>query len=148
MKCIIQRVKNASIIIDGVYGGKIDNGLVVLAAFTDGDNENIIDYCVEKIANLRIFDDENGKMNLSVQDVGGNIMLVSNFTLYGDTRKGRRPGFDKSAKPAVSKPLYEITVSKFAEKFPKSVTGKFGADMQISLVNDGPVTLTVEKENE
>ena len=121
---------------------------MVLCAFNNLDNEKSIDFCVEKTANLRIFDDENGKMNLSVMDKAGNIMLVSNFTLYGETAKGRRPSFDKSAKPEISKPLYDVTVEKFKKIFPNMITGKFGADMQVSLINDGPVTLTVEKENE
>lgn len=147
MRCIVQRVKSANITIDGVYSGEIEKGIVVLVAYTDGDDEKNVDFCVEKVSNLRIFSDENDKMNLSVLDVGGNVMLVSNFTLYGDTSKGRRPSFDKSAKPAVSQPLYDMTVEKFAKSFPRLITGRFGADMQISLINDGPVTLTVEKEN-
>ncbi len=147
MKCIVQRVKSASIVIDGEFGGEIGAGLMVLAAYDDADDVKTIDFCVDKLANLRIFEDKNGKMNLSVLDVGGNVMLVSNFTLYGDTAKGRRPSFDKSAKPAISQPLYDVTVEKFRAIFPNMVTGRFGADMQISLVNDGPVTLIVEKEN-
>ena len=134
MRCIIQRVNRASIVINGKSGGQIGKGLLVLCAFSDGDDEKTVDYCVEKIANLRIFEDENGKLNLSVLDVKGNVMVVSNFTLYADTRKGRR--------------LYDLTVKKFSDIFENLATGEFGADMQISLENDGPVTLIVEKENE
>ena len=139
MRCIIQRVNRASIVINGKSGGQIGKGLLVLCAFSDGDDEKTVDYCVEKIANLRIFEDENVK---------GNVMVVSNFTLYADTRKGRRPSFDKSARPEISKPLYDLTVKKFSDIFENLATGEFGADMQISLENDGPVTLIVEKENE
>lgn len=148
MRCIIQRINRASIVINGKSGGQIGKGLLVLCAFSDGDDEKIVDYCVEKIANLRVFEDENGKLNLSVLDVQGNVMIVSNFTLYADTRKGRRPSFDKSARPEISKPLYDLTVKKFSDIFENLATGEFGADMQISLENDGPVTLIVEKENE
>ncbi|OKZ58124.1 MAG: D-tyrosyl-tRNA(Tyr) deacylase [Clostridium sp. CAG:349_48_7] len=137
MRCIIQRVNRASIVINGKSGGQIGKGLLVLCAFSDGDDEKTVDYCVEKIANLRIFEDENG-----------NVMVVSNFTLYADTRKGRRPSFDKSARPEISKPLYDLTVKKFSDIFENLVTGEFGAYMQISFENDGPVTLIVEKENE
>lgn len=147
MKCVIQRVKSASIVINGKFGGEIGAGLVVFAAYCDTDDEAVINFCVEKTANLRIFDDGDGKLNNSVLDVGGSILLVSNFTLYGDTQKGRRPSFVKSSKPEISMPLYEKTVRKFKELFPDTVCGEFGADMQISLVNDGPVTIIVEKEN-
>ena len=148
MKCIIQRVSGASIVINGKDGGKIQKGLVVLCAYSDSDDEKTVDFCVEKIANLRIFEDENGKMNRSILDENGNIMLVSNFTLYADASKGRRPSFTKSARPEISEPLYDMTVQKFGNIFQNLVTGEFGADMQISLTNDGPVTIIVEKENE
>lgn len=148
MRCIVQRVNRASIVINGKSGGEIGKGLLVLCAFEEKDDENTVDYCVEKIVNLRIFEDENGKMNLSALDVGGNVMVVSNFTLYGDTVKGRRPSFTRSARPEISKPTYETCVEKFRAIFKNLVTGEFGADMKITLENDGPVTLIVEKENE
>ena len=143
MRCIIQRVNRAGIVINGKSGGQIGKGLLVLCAFSDGDDEKTVDYCVEKIANLRIFEDENGKLNLSVLDVKGNVMVVSNFTLYGDTAKGRRPSYTLSAKPEISKPLFLKTKALF-EKEITTVSGNFGSDMQISLVNDGPITLTLE----
>lgn len=148
MKCIVQRVSGAEIVINGSFSGKIDKGLVVLCGFTDGDDLNTVTYCVDKIVSLRIFEDENGKMNKNLGDTEGNIMVVSNFTLYGDTSHGRRPSFDRAAKPAISKPLYDETVNAFRKYFPELVTGEFGADMRISCTLDGPVTLTVEKENE
>ncbi len=143
MKSVIQVVKSADIVIDGVPGGKIDRGLVVLVAYTDGDTEANVDFFVNKILDLRIFPDENGKLNLSVKDVGGSIMLVSNFTLYGDARKGRRPSYSASAAPEISKPLFLTTKKKFEEKI-NTVSGNFGSDMQVSLVNDGPITLILE----
>jgi D-tyrosyl-tRNA(Tyr) deacylase len=144
MKSVVQRVSVASIIIDGEAGGKIEKGLLVLSAFSDDDTEATVSYCVDKILNLRIFPDADGKLNLSVLDVSGEVMLVSNFTVYGDTSKGRRPSFAKSARPEISEPLYRLAVKKFCEAV-NTVTGKFGADMQVSLTNDGPVTVIVEK---
>lgn len=147
MRCIIQRVSCAKIYIDNEYSGDIGAGLVVLVAFNDTDNEFTVNYCVEKICNLRIFNDENGKLNRSITDIGGEIMLVSNFTVYGDTSKGRRPSFSRSAKPEISEPLYNLTVKKFKDILP-IIMGKFGADMRVCIENDGPVTVIVEKENE
>lgn len=147
MKCIVQRVSYAKIDINGVYSGEIDCGLVVLVAYNDFDDEKTINFCVEKVCNLRIFNDDNGKLNKSVLDVGGKVILVSNFTIYGDTSKGRRPSFTQSARPEISKPLYDLTVQKFATVLP-TITGEFGADMKVYIENDGPVTVIVEKENE
>lgn len=143
MKSVIQVVKNASITIDGIYGGSIDRGLVVLVAYRNEDSDSTVLGMVDKILNLRVFPDENGKLNLSVKDVGGSVMLVSNFTLYGDAAKGRRPSYTLSAKPEISKPLFLQTKAAF-EKEITTVSGNFGSDMQILLVNDGPITLTLE----
>lgn len=143
MKSVVQVVKNASIVIDGVYGGSIERGFVVLVAYRNEDTDETIGYMTDKILNLRVFPDENGKLNLSVKDVKGSVMLVSNFTLYGDTTKGRRPSYTLSAKPEISKPLFLKTKALF-EKEITTVSGNFGSDMQISLVNDGPITLTLE----
>ena len=148
MKAVVQRVKGAALRVDGKLVSEIPFGLVVFFGIRTGDGEAQAEYLAKKIANLRIFEDENGKLNLSVLDVKGNVMVVSNFTLYADTRKGRRPSFDKSARPEISKPLYDLTVKKFSDIFENLATGEFGEDMQISLENDGPVTLIVEKENE
>ena len=143
MKSVVQVVKNASIVIDGAYGGSIKRGLVVLVAYRNEDTDETIGYLTDKILNLRVFPDENGKLNLSVKDVKGSVMLVSNFTLYGDAAKGRRPIYTLSAKPEISKPLFLKTKALF-EKEITTVSGNFGSDMQISLVNDGPITLTLE----
>ena len=143
MKSVVQVVKNASIVIDGAYGGSIKWGLVVLVAYRNEDTDETIGYLTDKILNLRVFPDENGKLNLSVKDVKGSVMLVSNFTLYGDAAKGRRPSYTLSAKPEISKPLFLKTKALF-EKEITTVSGNFGSDMQISLVNDGPITLTLE----
>lgn len=148
MRCVVQRVERASVTVNGRKGGSIGKGLAVLAAWTHADDERTVDFCVSKIAGLRIFPDGEGKMNLGTAEAGGNVLLISNFTLYGDTRKGRRPSFDSAADPSVSRPLYDLTVAKFRKLFPDLVTGEFGADMKVELVNDGPVTLMVEKENE
>lgn len=143
MKSVVQVVKNASIVIDGAYGGSIKRGLVVLVAYRNEDTDETIGYLTDKILNLRVFPDENGKLNLSVKDVKGSVMLVSNFTLYGDAANGRRPSYTLSAKPEISKPLFLKTKALF-EKEITTVSGNFGSDMQISLVNDGPITLTLE----
>lgn len=145
MKSIIQRVKSASIIIDGKNGGSIEKGLVVLSAYSADDTPDTVAYCVDKILNLRIFSDADDKLNLSVLDVFGSVLFVSNFTVYGDTAKGRRPSFTKSARPEISRPLYDLTVEKLKSAV-NTVTGSFGADMQVTLTNDGPVTVIVEKE--
>lgn len=147
MKCVVQRVIEASVVIDGKEYSRTGKGLLVLAAYTDSDDDKVIDYVADKICNLRIFEDENGKLNKSLYDVGGEIMLVSNFTVYGDTSAGRRPSFIKSAKGTISEPLYNATVDAIMAKGIKCRTGVFGADMKVSLINDGPVTVIVEKEN-
>lgn len=143
MKAVIQVVKNSSIVINGKQGGRTQKGLVVLVAYREEDNDATVEFFVNKLVNLRIFPDADGKLNLSVKDVGGSVMLVSNFTLYGDASKGRRPSYSLSAKPEISKPLYIKTLEALKKEIPV-VEGEFGADMQVELINDGPITVILE----
>ena len=146
MKIVVQRVKRASVTVDGSVTGKINNGLLLLIGIHETDNKEEIDWCCRKISKLRIFEDDEGKMNRSVQDVKGGILAVSQFTLYGNTRKGTRPSFIEAAKPDVAEPLYDYMVERFKKITNLSVQeGKFGAMMDVELVNDGPVTIIVEK---
>ena len=148
MRTLIQRVTKASVVINSKEERKIENGLVVLLGIENEDNSDDIDFLCKKIVNLRIFDDENGVMNLSVQDIDGEIMVVSQFTLHASTKKGNRPSYIKSAKPDISIPMYKQFVSELESVFNKSVvTGEFGADMQINLINDGPVTIWIDSKN-
>ncbi len=144
MRALIQRAARAAITIDGEKGGSIGRGLVVLLGVTHTDDMRDVDFLADKCVDLRIFEDADGKMNLSLADVGGEMMIVSQFTLYGDASHGRRPGFTEAAVPAVAVPLYEAFIARCREKVKTVVTGKFGSDMQVELVNDGPVTLMVE----
>ena len=140
----MQRSLESNVSIDGKVVGSIDNGMVILVGFTEGDNETIIDYIVNKIVNLRIFDDENHIMNKSILDVGGSILSISQFTLYADTRKGNRPSYIKAMKGENAIKLYDL----FNEKLRKYVsveTGVFGADMCVNIKNDGPVTIIIER---
>ena len=147
MKLLVQRVKHASVKVESKIIGKIDKGFLVLLGVTHTDDEKIADYLVEKLVNLRIFDDENDKMNLSLRDVGGQILIISQFTLYGDTKKsGNRPSFSNAARPEQANKLYEYFIQKCEEKGIYTQTGKFGADMKVELLNDGPVTIMLEKE--
>ncbi len=146
MRCIVQRVKSASVLIDGEKKNKIGNGLMVLCAFEEQDEQKKIDYVADKILNLRIFSDENDKLNLSLFDTKGDVLIVSNFTLYGDCSHGRRPSFVRSAHGDVSEKMYDYFVAKMKESGLKIQTGKFGADMLVDLKNDGPVTLIVESK--
>ena len=143
MRCVIQRVKTASVEIDNKIYNSIDNGFMVLVGFTEGDNSSDIDYMVKKIVNLRVFDDENGIMNKSIIDVGGNILSISQFTLYADTRKGNRPSYIKALKGELSTKLYDEFNSKLNELV-ETKTGIFGADMKVSLINDGPTTIIID----
>ncbi len=146
MRVVLQRVAEAAVEIDGAVVGSIGPGLVVLAGFTDGDGPDTVSWMADKIANLRIFADAEGRMNRSVLDSGGEVLVVSQFTLYGDARKGRRPSFVKAARPEVAVPLYEAFVEALDRVVPRPVqTGRFGAAMNVSLVNDGPVTLMMER---
>ena len=147
MKLLVQRVKHASVEVESEVIGKIDKGFLVLLGITHTDDEKTADYLVEKLVNLRIFDDENDKMNLSLRDVEGQLLIISQFTLYGDTKKsGNRPSFSNAAKADQANKLYEYFIEKCREKGIYTQTGKFGADMKVELLNDGPVTIMLEKE--
>ncbi len=146
MRMLIQRVSGAAVSIDGQETSRIGKGLLVLLGIKDGDTVKEADFLVEKCLHLRIFADQDDKMNLSLLDIGGQVMVVSQFTLYGDTRRGRRPSFTLAAPPEQSEPLYEYVVNKLQQAGVKVATGKFGAMMAVSLVNDGPVTMWLEKE--
>jgi D-tyrosyl-tRNA(Tyr) deacylase len=144
MRIVVQRSKRAQVDVEGVTVGSIQNGLVLLVGVTHDDNEQDARYAAEKIAGLRIFEDGTSKMNLSVAEAGGDILSVSQFTLYGDCRKGRRPNFMAAARPEQAKPLYERFNEHLRELGLRVETGIFGAMMDVMLVNDGPVTLIVE----
>ena len=145
MKALIQRVKTASVEIDGKIVSKIGQGLLVLLGVVKGDEQDNAELLADKLLKLRIFEDENGKMNRSLVDVGGEMLVVSQFTLCGDCIKGTRPSFDKSAPPEIANELYEYFVTQIRQAQIPCQTGVFGADMQVSLVNDGPLTFMVEK---
>ena len=145
MKVLVQRCKYAKVIVDNKIVGQVDEGLMVLVSFTEGDNESNINYMVDKVLNLRIFDDENGVMNKSLLDIKGSILSVSQFTLYADTLKGRRPSYVKALRGDEAIKLYELFNKKVSDMGVHIETGIFGADMQVELVNDGPVTIMLEK---
>lgn len=145
MKFVIQRVKNAQVDIDNKTIGKIDNGFLVLIGITHTDTKEIADYLIKKLINLRVFGDENGKMNLSLNEIDGSLLLVSQFTLYSDCSSGNRPSFTEAAKPELANKLYEYIVNECKKKISKVQTGIFGADMKVSLINDGPVTIILER---
>ena len=144
MRSVIQRVSSATVEVDGQVVGRIGRGLLVYLGVGKGDSEQDAEFMAEKIANLRIFADDEGKMNRSVPDITGQILLVSNFTLQGDCRKGRRPGFDGAAEPAIAERLYDKTAQLIAEKGLKVAKGVFGANMQVTSINDGPVTFILD----
>ena len=144
MRAVIQRVLQAKVEVDGQQVGKIDKGLLVYLSVGKGDSEKDAEFMAEKLVNLRIFADEAGKMNLSVLDVGGSILLVSNFTLHGDCRKGRRPGFDAAAEPQLAQQLYEKVVELIAEQGVTVQKGTFGEYMHVTSTNDGPVTFLLD----
>jgi len=146
MKVILQRSKKSSVSVDNKVVGSIDSGLVILVGFTEGDNETVIDKMINKIINLRIFNDENNIMNKSILEVGGSILSISQFTLYADVKKGRRPSYIKALNGDQSIKLYDL----FNEKLRQYInveTGIFGADMTVSITNDGPVTIIIESED-
>lgn len=148
MISVVQRVSSASVTIDNVVKSSIQNGLVVLVGIEDADTQEDIDWLAAKIVNLRIFGDDQGVMNVSVLDKGGDIIVVSQFTLHASTKKGNRPSYLKASKPDIAVPLYEKFVKAVEVNLGKAVqTGEFGADMKVALVNDGPVTILVDTKN-
>ncbi len=148
MRVLIQRVTEAAVHVDGVCVGRIGKGMLILVGVRQGDTPAQADFLADKCLGLRIFDDAEGKMNLSLTEVGGQILAVSQFTLYGDARKGRRPSYVEAAPPETAEPLYEYFVERLRQGGVHVETGRFGADMAVSLVNDGPVTIWVEREKE
>lgn len=148
MKTVIQRVSSASVTIENKVVAEIQKGLLVLVGIEDADNQEDINWLTAKIANIRIFEDENQVMNLSVKDIEGDVVVVSQFTLHANTKKGNRPSYIKASKPDIAIPLYENFVQQLEKELGKKVqTGVFGADMKVSLVNDGPVTIVIDSKN-
>ncbi len=146
MRALIQRVKRASVTINSEVTGKINNGLLIFLGVGEDDTEKQVQYLVEKCTGLRIFTDEQDKMNLSVKDINGEILIVSQFTLFGDCKKGKRPSFVRAARPETAIPLYESFIAHCKNTGLNVQTGEFGADMQIELINDGPVTIWLDTE--
>jgi D-aminoacyl-tRNA deacylase len=148
MKAVIQRVTQASVSIDGTIRSEIKNGLLVLIGIEDADNNEDIEWLSNKIVNLRIFDDENKVPNISVKDINGDVLLVSQFTLHASTKKGNRPSYIKASKPDIATPLYEKMIKQLENDLGKKIfTGEFGADMKVQLLNDGPVTIIIDTKN-
>jgi D-aminoacyl-tRNA deacylase len=148
MRAVIQRVTEASVAIAGTVTAAIQRGLLVLVAVEDADTAEDVEWLSGKISRLRIFDDENGVMNKSAQEVGGEILLVSQFTLFASTKKGNRPSYSRSARPEIAIPIYEQFIAKLTADMGKPIqTGEFGADMKVSLLNDGPVTIIIDTKN-
>ena len=148
MRAVVQRVSSSKVTVDGELTGKIDKGLLVLLGVTHEDTSKDVDYIIDKVLNLRIFEDENEKMNLSLKDVSGELLVVSQFTLYGDCRKGRRPSFSSAARPEVATKLYEEFIDKARKEGIVTQTGQFGAHMMVDLTNDGPVTILLESNRD
>lgn len=146
MRAVVQRVLRAKVTVDGETVGEIGRGFVVLLGVSRDDTPADADYMAEKVAGLRVFEDEQGKMNRSLQDVGGAVLAVSQFTLYGDVRRGRRPGFDRAARPEQAEPLYLRFVEQLKARGLTVATGRFQAHMEVELVNDGPVTILIDSE--
>ena len=147
MRTVIQRVKHSKVNINEITVGKIDKGFLVLLGITHSDTEKEVKWLANKIKDLRIFEDDNQKMNLSLEDVGGEVLIISQFTLYGNCIKGRRPGFIDAARPELAENLYLKFIEEFKNFGIKTETGKFGADMKIELINDGPVTLIIDTDD-
>jgi len=148
MRAVIQRVTKASVTIEGKINGQIGNGLLVLVGIEDADTNEDIEWLSSKVVNLRIFNDENGMMNISLKDVSGDILLISQFTLHALTKKGNRPSYIKASKPEIAIPLYEKMIRQLENDLGKTIqTGIFGADMKVELLNDGPVTIVIDTKN-
>lgn len=148
MRILIQRVKQAKVTIEEKISGEIEQGLLIFVGIEDADSEEDVDWLAHKIINIRLFEDENGVMNKSLVEIGGSILLVSQFTLHASTKKGNRPSYLKASKPDHAIPLYENMIKKLSQLLDKQIaTGVFGADMQVSLVNDGPVTIWIDSKN-
>jgi len=147
MRAVIQRVSQARVVVDGESVGEINKGILLLVGFAADDGDKEIDYIIDKTVNLRIFEDADEKMNLSLIDIDGGLLVVPNFTLYGDTRKGRRPGYSSGAPPAIAEKIYNRFVETVKSKYAKVETGVFQASMQVGLINDGPVTLVLDTRN-
>jgi D-tyrosyl-tRNA(Tyr) deacylase len=146
MRAVVQRVTRASVTVDGEIIGEIENGLVVLVGIARDDTKVEAAYLVDKISNLRIFDDDEGKMNVSVKDTGGGLLIVSQFTLYGDVRRGLRPSWSDAAPPEIAEPLYDFFVRQARAAVEQVATGKFQAMMLLELINDGPVTILLDSK--
>jgi D-tyrosyl-tRNA(Tyr) deacylase len=145
MKVLIQRVSKSSVLVDNKIVGKINHGLNILVGFTVDDNEIIVDKLIDKILKLRIFDDKNNKINLSIKEVGGEILLISQFTLYAETKNGNRPSFTKAAKTELAKKLYDYMILKLSSSV-KTYSGVFGANMIVEIINDGPLTIIIDSD--
>ncbi len=146
MRCVVQKVIRASVHVEGELVGAIENGYMVLVGAEEGDTDQDVIYCADKISGLRVFEDTDDKMNLSLQDVGGAVLLVSQFTLLGDARHGRRPSFIRAARPEQAEPLFEQLCRRIADKGIHVETGRFRTHMEVSLVNDGPVTILLDSK--
>ena len=148
MRVVVQRVSQSNVKVSGEIIGEINEGLMVLVSFVDEDNDTDLGWMTKKIINLRIFNDNEGKMNRSVQDIGGDILLISQFTLHGSTKKGNRPSFIKAAKPDFANVMYERFIKILEQSLGKEIqTGEFGGDMKVSLINDGPTTIIIDSRN-
>ena len=146
MRAVVQKVAQASVKVDGNTIGEIGKGLMVLLGMQETDDEKVMDYMLDKIIHLRIFEDEEGKMNLSLKDVGGELLIVPNFTLYGDARKGKRPSYTKAAPPAVAEEIYNTFSKKGKATGIKAEQGQFQSHMEVRLLNDGPVTILIDSD--
>ena len=146
MRCVVQRVNWSKVVVEGETVGQIEKGYMVLVGAEEGDTDADVIYCADKISGLRVFEDENDKMNLSVQDVSGKVLLVSQFTLLGDARHGRRPSFIKAARPEQAEPMFELLCDQVRKKGIEVQTGRFRTHMEVSLVNDGPVTILLDSK--
>lgn len=148
MRVVVQRVSQSNVKVSGEIIGEINEGLMVLVSFVDEDNDTDLGWMTKKIINLRIFNDDEGKMNRSVQDIGGDILLISQFTLHGSTKKGNRPSFIKAAKPDFANVMYERFIKVLEQSLGKEIqTGEFGGDMKVSLVNEGPTTIIIDSKD-